>query len=66
MSEIDQMRMCYSSAVDNIGIAALKANHGKELTGEGIERVRQEMLNGNGGPTDFHAARGARGAANNI
>ena len=65
MNEINQMRMCYSAAVDNIGAAALKANHGKELTGEGIERVRQEML-GKHGPTNFHAARGAKDAKNDI
>ena len=65
MAEINQMRMVYSSAVKNIGIAAAahEDNHGKELTGEGIERVRKNMLDGNEGPTDFQAARGATTAA---
>ena len=43
MSEILQAQACYSNAVKAIDNAALEANYGKELTGEGIDRVRAEM-----------------------
>lgn len=43
ISEILQAQACYSNAVNAIDKAAKEANHGRELTGEGIDKVRREI-----------------------
>lgn len=40
LKENEQIQSSYTQAVDAIEQAALTQNHGKELTGEGIDRVR--------------------------
>ena len=56
---IGQKQAQFTDAVSAINQACLAGNHGKELTGEGLDRVRRDMQKGLTGPTDFNAARGA-------
>ena len=63
MREIAQAQAIYRKAVTAIEKAALAGNHGKELTGEGIDKVRADIAEEAKAPSTFSAARGQKGAA---
>jgi len=65
MSEIMQQSACFTRAVEAIGDAAIAQNHGRELTGEGLDQIRQAMKEGKKAPTEFSSSRGQAQASNN-